>query len=109
MPFVRGQSGNPAGGRSPGRRYERAIRKAISPERAVAIAEALETAALKGDVDAARVLFDRIMGKARERVDVNIQHTLSGMSHDEIRARLLAEYERRGIVLTARVLPEPAP
>lgn len=69
------------------------------------IAEALAIAAENGDVDAARVLFDRLMGKPKEKVEVSVTHVLQGLSREEIRQKLLEQYEKRGLVLK-NVTPE---
>jgi hypothetical protein len=60
--------GNPGGPGNPNVRrqaeYAAAVREAVTPERVAALMRRFLKAALEGDVAAARLVFDRVLGKA---------------------------------------------
>jgi hypothetical protein len=100
--------GNPMARRTA--QYRRAIREAVSPEDLVQIIKVLMDKALAGDVQAAREVLDRVLGKAKVRVEVEERSA----SVAELRASLLsmlatdpgALHRTLGIPATAaKVLP----
>ena len=85
--FLKGTApgpGNPLARRTA--EYRAAIREAVSPEDLAQIIKVLMEKALAGDVHAAREVLDRILGKAKVRVEVEEPRR----SVEEMRARLLA-------------------
>jgi hypothetical protein len=72
-PFAKGESGNPGGRPKKLREVEAAIEAATEPAKVVAVVEKLQELALGGDVHAARVYLDRVLGPVRpERHDVDL-------------------------------------
>lgn len=70
MPF---QKGNPGGGRpkkSEQEKYRAYMLRTVGPERFKVIVGALAAKAEGGDVQAAKVLIEQIMGKPAQRIDV---------------------------------------
>jgi len=75
MPWVKGQSGNPAGRPRRGQSFADALRRALSerdPEtkrtKLQQVADAAVERAIKGDLEAIRLIAERIDGKVPERV-----------------------------------------
>ena len=82
MPFKKGQSGNPGGSR-----LYKALSNALimelkrNPHRANTVANKLITMAEEGDIQAHKLLFDRLEGKAEQSIDVThsgqVEHNLT--------------------------------
>jgi len=73
-PFVKGQSGNPAGGKKKLPALDKLLADVLSDEKegieaAKAILMALRSKAVKGDVRAAEVLLDRAYGKSNQKIE----------------------------------------
>ena len=71
--FVTGNQcsvGNASSGDSRAKELKKALYDAVTKEDIKAIAEALATKAKKGDTAAAKELFDRLWGRAKQDIDV---------------------------------------
>lgn len=77
-PFTKGQSGNPAGKPKGTRNRMTALATAVLEKDVEAIAKVITTAALRGDLQAARLVIERLCPPMRERpIDLELPDTTS--------------------------------
>jgi len=94
-PFPPGLSGNPGGRSKQSLGLESALRETHDPPKVLAVVEKLRRMALAGDVSAARVYLDRVMGPVRanddERIDLRARELAESMLARRRRHNLTAE------------------
>ena len=97
--FPKGTSGNP-GGRPRGlRTLEDALGGARDAANVLPVIDKLRELALSGDVAAARVYLDRMLGPVRRSQEAEPNDDLSGAEIDDLVAKLMEDPEIRGAVL----------
>ena len=113
--WAKGQSGNPSGGRKT-RIMTDALTLVLTedPRRARAIAQRIAVQAAQGDMMAAKLIFDRLEGKAIETIRGEVEHVI--VSKEERLARLAELQAKAGIIdgdgveeIEVTNLPAPTP
>jgi hypothetical protein len=88
-PFKKGQSGNPNGRPKKLPELDKLLADVLGEEKdgmtaAEAILKALRRRAVKGDVRAIEVMFDRAYGKARQTIAADVNHSIAVLNIDPL-------------------------